>query len=171
MRSKNGFSLIEILLVLGILMIFFAMFSIITQSLKLSTYFIDQNKQYEAISQIYNYMSHLENSVSIYNDFSRDQFLYQLPLLDNFSKIVYPISGGAWYSIKLSNNRLYKIDQQNGLRIQISPEDVYINDLTFDFDNNYKYIRITMDLYTNKNFDHKKRINMAVNVLNVLNEI
>ena len=111
---RKGFSLMEMLIVLAIIAIMFAMSSVIVQSLNLTTKVINQNKQYEAISQIYSYMRHLENAVVVQNDFSNDQFFYQLPLLDASGKIIDLISGGEWYSVKLSNNKLFKINQKTG---------------------------------------------------------
>lgn len=168
---KKGFSLLEMLVVLAILAIFFAMASVTVQSLQLTTKVIKQNKQYEAISQIYNYMTHLENAIAIYNDFSNDQFLYQLPLLDASDKLVDPIKGGEWYAIKLDDHKLYKIHQVTKQKIQISPDDVYIQDLTFSFDHFIKQFRVTIDLYITDDPESKTRINIVVNLLNAVNEI
>lgn len=169
--KKRGFSLIEVLIVLAILMIFFAMTSIIVQSLHLTTDVMKQNRQYEAISHIYSYLVRLENAIVIFNDFSNDQFLYQLPLLDAYGKLIDPISGGEWYSIKLENNKLFKTHQISGYRVQVSPDDIYINDITFSFDNSQKQLRVTMDLYMSNYPDRKTRSNIVVNMLNIVNRL
>jgi len=167
---RKGFSLVEMLVVMSIIAIIFAMSSMTIQSLNLTSEIIKQNKQYEAISQIYNYLIHIENAIVIKNDYSNNQFLYQLPLLVN-KKLADPIQGGNWYAIKLRNGQLIKINQQDKSEIQISPKDVSVQLITFDFDYFNKQLRITMDLCPVNNINKNTRANIVVNMLNILNEI
>lgn len=168
--KRNGFSLIEILVVLAILAIIFGMSSVIGQSLDLTTQIVKQNKQYEEISQLYNSLSHLDNAIAINNDFSNNQFLYQLPFLDVQNKIADPLQGGDWYAIKYQDEKLFKVNQGTGEKIQLSPADVIIKSSTFNFDNNNKQLRIALDLLL-KDSKNSTRINMSVNMINVLNKV
>ena len=167
----NGFSLIEMLIVLAIIALIFSMSSFIIQSLDLTSDIIKQNKQYESISQIYNYLNHLENAIVVKNDFSNNQFLYQLPLLDSNNKITDPIKGGNWYSIKCINGQLIKTNLSNNNKMIITPKDIIVKSTTFDFDFKYKQLRVTLDI-TVINSNHKDtRVSMIVDMLNILNEV
>jgi len=169
--SKKGFSLIEMLVVLAILAIIFAMSSLTIQSLNLTADVIKQNKQYEAISQIYSYMAHLENAIVVKNDFVNSQFLYQLPLLDGNKRIKDPLAGGDWYAIKLQNQQLVKINQATNETIQISPKDVIVKSTTFSFDNFNKQLRVTLDLCPSNDTTKNTRVSIVIDMLNVLNEL
>lgn len=165
---KKGFSLIELIIVLSIVSLLFAMFSVVFQSLKLTSSIMKQNDCYSAISHIYSKLLIMEDSIAFKNDFTNNQFYFQMPKIDNNSLIEDPIKGGTWYSIKLENNKLYKINQDNMSRIQISPEDIEIKSTTFDFDNISNQIRITIDFsLENKNI----RSNIVINTFNILNLI
>lgn len=167
---RKGFSLVEMLVVMAIMSIIFAMSSLTIQSLNLTSDIIKQNKQYEAISQIYNYLIHIENAIVIQNNYKNSKFLYQLPLLKN-NKLADPIQGGDWFEVVLRDHQLIKINKQDKSEIQISPSDIIINDITFDFDHFNKQLRVTIDLYAINNIRNKTRANITINMLNILNEL
>jgi len=167
MRRK-GFTLVELIIVLVIMSLLFVMFSVVFQSLKLTSSIIKQNDCYSAISHIYSKLLVLEDSIAFKNDLSNNQFYYQLPKIDSENLIEDPLKGGTWYLIKLENNKLYKINQDTMDKIQISPEDVEIKSTTFDFDNLSNQVRITVDfVLENKNI----RANIVINTFNALDLI
>lgn len=167
---KQGFSLIEMLVVLSIIIIVFSFSFTTLQSLKLTTSIMRQNEKYEAISQIYNYFRHLENAIVIKNDIQNNKFFYQMPLLDSDDKIVDPIKGGSWYAIQYQNQKLVQIDPITNNSKLITSNNIFVKSSTFNFDFENKQLYVTLDLNL-LNSPKNVRINMVINMLNVLNEL
>lgn len=167
----KGFSIIEILVVLSIVIIIFAMLSFTVQSLKLTSYIIHMNRQFEAVSQIYNNLNHLKNVIVIKRDLLNNRFAYQYPLLDLNNKIIDPISGGIWYSIGCKDGHLIRTNLSTNKSISISPDDIEIKSATFDFDSYNKQLRVTFDIMMSDKNTKSNRVSLVINMLNVLNEV
>lgn len=169
--KRRGFSLIEMLFVLAIIAVVFSMLFLTMKSLSLTADIAKQNNKYATISQIYNNLNHLENAIVVHNDFSNNQFQYQLPLLDSNDKIKIPLEAGKWFLIKCDNGQLLKVDMITNKSITLSPKDVVIQSSTFDFDNYHKQLRVTMDILLPNEVKNSTRISMTIDMLNVLNQI
>jgi hypothetical protein len=168
MRRK-GFTLTEMLVVISMSIIILAILIMsINYSFDVTQVYIRHNLKQDAYNQIYTNLATLQNAINVIPAYEHSQLWLQIPAIDDDGVIIMPPKNGKWYYLELQNNVIYKINMA-GEKIIISSSDIYVDNITFDFDKEAQSIRITCDMWhikEDRDLVKPLRANFVLNLLN-----